>query len=68
MPRIRLAYWHGDHQPGDVIDVSDEDLAGLTRDGRVAEVIEAPADEQLVPQQEGEPQPESAPETGRKRR
>jgi len=39
MPRIILAYWHGEHGPGDEIDVSDEDLAALQRDGRVAEVV-----------------------------
>lgn len=39
MPRIKLAFWHGDHNPGDELDVNDEELAGLRRDGRVAEVL-----------------------------
>lgn len=39
MPRIRLSFWHGDHVPGDVIDVDDEQLRALKRDGRVAEVL-----------------------------
>lgn len=43
MPRIRLAYWHGSHKPGDEVDVSDDELRDLTRDGRVAEVLQAPA-------------------------
>jgi len=42
MPRIQLAYWHGVHAPGDEINVSAEDLAVLTRDGRVAKVLDAP--------------------------
>lgn len=42
MPRIILAYWHGDHSPGDEIDVTGEELAALQRDGRVAEVISDP--------------------------
>lgn len=49
MPRIKLAFWHGDHQPGDEVDVTDDELAGLRRDGRVAEVLTseppAPADD-----------------------
>jgi hypothetical protein len=68
MPRIKLAYWHGDHKPGDEIDVSDEEFAALQRDGRVAEVVQAPAEEPPVPQQEDEAQPEDSPSAARKRR
>lgn len=72
MPRIKLAYWHGEHSPGDEIEVGDDELAALQRDGRVAEVIQPPAEEPAAPQQEGEPQPdptvEPAPDAGRKRR
>lgn len=39
MPRIRLAHWHDGHLPGDVIDVDPEQLRGMQRDGRVAEVL-----------------------------
>jgi len=39
MPRIRLAHWHDGHLPGDVIEVGVEQLRGLQRDGRVAEVL-----------------------------
>lgn len=75
MPRIRLANWLGDHKPGDEIDVSDTELANLTRDGRVAEVVEEPSKKPAMvahedaPTAEPEPdQPEAAVETGRKRR
>lgn len=66
MPRIKLAHWHGDKQPGDEVDVSDAELAALRRDGRVAEVLEDPA-------AQPEPAPESAqgteaPAEGRGRR
>lgn len=44
MARIRLAYWHDGHQPGDEVDVADEDVASLVRDGRVAEVLTAPTE------------------------
>lgn len=39
MPRIRLAFWHNGHVPGDEVDVDDETLRALQRDGRVAEVL-----------------------------
>lgn len=39
MPRIKLAFWHGDHKPGDEIEVNEDELAALRRDGRVAEVL-----------------------------
>jgi hypothetical protein len=64
MPRIKLAYWHAEHAPGDEIDVDDESLAALQRDGRVAEVVEPKLSE---PEPAPEPA-ESAPETGRRRR
>ncbi|WP_369274522.1 hypothetical protein AB5J55_35395 [Streptomyces sp. R11] len=72
MPRIKLAHWVGDHKPGDEIEVSDVELTALKRDGRVAEVVEAPARKPVVVAEataEAEPaQPEPAGETGRKRR
>lgn len=43
MPRIRLAYWHDGHAPGDEIDVTVEEAAALSRDGRVAEILPAPS-------------------------
>jgi hypothetical protein len=39
MPRIRLAHWHGAHAPGDEIDVDDDVLRALLRDGRVNELL-----------------------------
>jgi hypothetical protein len=76
MPRIKLAHWVGEHKPGDEIEVSAVELAALSRDGRVAAVVEAPADQPPVPSQEVpaqpepvvEQQPEPAAEAGRKRR
>lgn len=39
MARIRLATWHGAHAPGSVVEVPDDQVPGLRRDGRVAEVV-----------------------------
>lgn len=39
MPRIRLAHWHDGHAPGDGIDVDDDVLRALMRDGRVSEIL-----------------------------
>ncbi|MDH3037925.1 MULTISPECIES: hypothetical protein [Streptomyces] len=74
--RIKLASWYGDHKPGDEIDVDDVLLKALRKDGRVAALVEAPAEEPPAPQQEApvqpapvvEQTPEPAVETGRKRR
>ncbi|MFG3476476.1 hypothetical protein ACGF3K_14590 [Streptomyces sp. NPDC047980] len=77
MPRIRLAYWHGSNKPGDEVDVSDDDLRDLQRDGRVAEVLEpAHAEAEPAPEPQPEPgpeavdaaQPDGAASPGRKRR
>lgn len=40
MARIRLAHWHDGHNPGDEVDVPDDELPGLVRDGRVAEILD----------------------------
>lgn len=40
MPRITLAHWHGGSAPGAELEVSDEELAALQHDGRVASVLE----------------------------
>ena len=55
MPRIKLAFWHGGHQPGEEIDVTDEELAALQRDGRVAAVVDSTTPEAA-------PEPQSAAE------
>ncbi|GHH58116.1 hypothetical protein [Streptomyces candidus] len=78
MPRIQLAYWHGDHAPGDEVNVSDDELAALTRDGRVAEVLQEPAPAETPapaasaasapPVEPSQEQPETAVDAGRKRR
>lgn len=39
MPRIELAFWHGKHKPGDVIQVTEDEVRALRRDGRVAKVL-----------------------------
>lgn len=56
MPRVELSYWHRDHSPGDVVEVSEEELAALTRDGRIAQVLDDPA-----PAPEATPAPEADP-------
>jgi hypothetical protein len=43
MPRITLAHWHGSLPPGTETTVTAEELAALTRDGRVAAVHDEPA-------------------------
>jgi hypothetical protein len=58
MPSVELSYWHDGHNPGDVVEVSDEELAALTRDGRVARVVEDPD-----PAAEAAPVPEADPAT-----
>lgn len=71
MPRIKLAYWHDGHSPGDEVDVTDEEFAALRRDGRVAETVqEPPAQVQAPAQPEPQPQAEAAADQpeGRKRR
>ena len=39
MARVRLANWWGGHAPGEVVEVGDGEVAGLRRDGRIAEVL-----------------------------
>lgn len=77
MPRVKLSFWLGELAPGDEIEVTDDELRVLQRDGRVAEVLEEPqaANEQATAQPQPGPeatdaaQPEPAPEpSGRKRR
>ncbi|MEU8555968.1 hypothetical protein AB0C80_18530 [Streptomyces anthocyanicus] len=66
MPMIRLAHWNGGKPPGSVVDVTDEDLALLKRDGRVAEVLpdkpepEPAAEQPAAPAEEPVPEPEPA--------
>lgn len=70
MPRIRLAYWLGELAPGDEIDVTDEELKPLQRDGRVAEVLDEPtAPTQPAPvQPAAEAEPEAPAAEGRTRK
>ena len=80
MPRITLAHWHAGRAPGEELDVSDEELAQLRRDGRVAAVHDeqptpgpdpVPAEPEPEPEhQEGEAEPvpeEASPPSRRKR-
>lgn len=62
MPRITLASWHAGHQPGEDIDVSEEEYRQLKRDGRVASVVDKPADAGAQQSAPAEPQPEPEPE------
>lgn len=61
MPTIRLAHWHGGRPPGSVVDVTDEDLALLQRDARVAEVLpDHPEPEPAAEQPAEEPEASEA--------
>lgn len=40
MAHVRLANWHGDAAPGDVIEVPDDQVQGLRYDGRISEVVD----------------------------
>lgn len=46
MKRVKLAHVYKSCQPGDVIEVSEEELGQMKRDGRVAEVL---ADDKAEP-------------------
>jgi hypothetical protein len=37
--RVRLANWHGRIAPGSVVEVPDDEVPGMRRDGRIAEVL-----------------------------
>ncbi|MET9140575.1 hypothetical protein [Streptomyces parvulus] len=66
MTAIKLAHWHNGRAPGARVEVTDEELALLQRDGRVAEVLpdeavpEAPAEEPDAQPDEAAPEPEPA--------
>lgn len=59
MAHIRLANFYAGHAPGDVIEVADDMVRPLTRDGRVAAVVDAPAPD---PAAEPAPSPDVEPE------
>ena len=40
MARVRLANWFRGQAPGSVVDVAADEVQGLRRDGRVAEVLD----------------------------
>ena len=83
MPRVILAHWHAGRAPGAELDVTDEELADLRRDGRISDVLDGPGaqpepstaepEDQAAADPEPEaPEPEAAaeeaPPSGRKRR
>lgn len=69
MPRVKLANWYGDHMPGDELDVDEARAKALRRDGLIAEVVKAPAEQPEANPPKGMPTtPEPSGETGRKRR
>ena len=39
MPRIKTSHWHDGHAPGTELEVDNDELRRLVRDGRVAEVL-----------------------------
>lgn len=56
MPRIELAFWHGKHKPGDVIQVTEDEVRALRRDGRVARVLpDVPPPAPVAPTAEEQP-------------
>lgn len=61
MPRITLSSWHGGQAPGTELDVSDDELMALRRDGRVATVHPDTGDDIPVPVPDAaEPEPVDA--------
>jgi hypothetical protein len=64
--RIKLASWYGDKAPGEEIDVDDATAKALSRDGLVAEAVEAIQEE--PPSEPAAAEPTSKPETGRRKR
>lgn len=71
MAHIRLASFYDGHSPGDVIEVADDMVRPLRRDGRVAAVVDAPAPEpapEPEPLSADEPEPEAVPSPKRRRR
>ncbi|MFF0277448.1 hypothetical protein [Streptomyces sp. NPDC004330] len=72
MPRIRLAHWYGQLAPGTETEVTEEELAALQRDGRVAAVLPAATSTgaPAAPAAEAEPAESQDPpdRTGRKSR
>ncbi|MCF2130113.1 hypothetical protein L1I79_27325 [Strepomyces sp. STD 3.1] len=64
MTAIKLAHWHNGRAPGARVEVTDEELAQLQRDGRVAEVLpneaepDAPAGQPDAQPDEAAPEPE----------
>ncbi|MFI1723940.1 hypothetical protein [Streptomyces sp. NPDC020489] len=51
MPRVTLAHWHDGRPPGTELDVTDDELRALKRDGRIAPAGDTP---------DPEPEPEAA--------
>jgi hypothetical protein len=71
MAYIRLASHYSGHAPGDVIEVADDMVAPLRRDGRVAAVVDAPVLEVSVepaPLPAAEPEPDVVLPPKRRRR
>lgn len=61
MARVRLASWYDGHAPGEVVEVADDMVGPLRRDGRVAEVLPA-ADPPTTLPAAASPAPEPAAE------
>lgn len=63
MARVRLASWYDGSAPGEVVDIPDDVLRPLTRDGRVAEVLPAEPEPEapVVVEPSTSPEPPSEP-------
>ena len=60
MPRIVLAHWHAGRAPGTELDVTDDELRQLLRDGRVAPATDGPVGAEPSPEPEAPAEPEAA--------
>lgn len=60
MPRITLAHWHDGRAPGEEVDVDEDALKDLVRDGRVSAVHDAKALEAPLAEENAAPDAVSA--------
>jgi hypothetical protein len=57
MAWVRLACWYRGHAPDEVLEVADDAVKALSRDGRIAEVVAAPEAPEPVLEERSEPVP-----------
>lgn len=63
MARVRLASWYDGHAPGETVEVPDDEVRPLRRDGRVSEVLA----EAVPPPPAPTPREERPPQAGESR-